>query len=71
MSKKHFIALADALRQSRPKVVRTATDAMMKHQWERDREAVAGVCVRFNGDFNGQRWYDYIDGKCGPNGGKI
>jgi hypothetical protein len=31
----------------------------------------ADFCQKHNPAFKRQRWFDYIDGKCGPNGGKI
>lgn len=56
MTKKHFIELADEVRPYRD------NRAML--------EVLARFCKRQNSAFNKQRWLDYIDGKCGPNGGK-
>jgi len=56
MTKQHFIALADAIRAAG-----TFTAPQI--------EALAEFCEFQNPRFNRQRWLDYIDGKCGPNGG--
>ena len=68
MSKKHFIALADAIRihnnlhhgivgsnEFGPEQLRTLAD----------------FCRAMNGRFNRERWLSYIAGECGPNGGAI
>jgi hypothetical protein len=61
MSKKDFIALADALRgmdvtgHLTPEVI-NALCAFMRHQNPRFMEV---------------RWREYLAGKCGPNGGKV
>lgn len=74
MSKKHFIALADAIRslsvftfsnQGASNVV----VPMFRYQDVVD--SLANFCVSQNGNFNRQRWLDYIAGECGPNGGAI
>lgn len=57
MTKKDFVALADALRDSGATV-----DV---------QEAVAWVCSSANGAFKKDRWLSYIRGECGPNGGKL
>ena len=64
MTKNHFIALADAIRdhneyESPP----TFGDGHL--------EVLADFCASQNPAFNRQRWLDYVAGKCGPNGGKI
>ena len=68
MTKRHFIALADALRASQPEGY---CEAQVIEQWEQDRDAIAQVCASANPRFNRQRWLDYIDGKCGPGGGAV
>lgn len=50
MSKKHFDALAAALRTSRWLNVRE------QEQWRRDVEGVADVCYQFNIKFNRARF---------------
>ncbi len=66
MSKKHFIALADALRAEKPG---KNWDANKMVQWELDVKAIASVCGRVNPLFNHERWLGYINGTNGPNGG--
>jgi hypothetical protein len=60
MSKKHFIALADAIK---------------KNQYVHFTDVQLGFLADFlksqNPRFNADRWLDYIAGKCGPNGGKV
>lgn len=59
MTKKHFIAIADAIKANRAEF----------------SDAALGILARqfsyINQDFKSQRWFDYIDGKVGPNGGKV
>jgi len=57
MSKKNFIALADALRG-----VKVSKEV---------RDALVAFCKNQNPNFNEFRWLEYFTGKCGPNGGKI
>ena len=59
MSKKDFIALADVIRNNRAAFSDAAIDELAK------------FCKRENYAFKEDRWRDYIDGKCGPNGGAI
>lgn len=33
--------------------------------------ALANFLATQNPDFKGERWLDYINGKCGPNGGTL
>ncbi len=67
MTKKHFIALADALRTERPQ----PNWCQNKHtQWTLDVKAIADVLARSSPRFNRQRWLDYVNGLCGPCGGK-
>lgn len=64
MTKKHFIALADAIR------------AHNSAYYYEDRaspiliEALADFCASQNPAFDRARWLAYIAGDCGPNGGK-
>ena len=59
MTKKHYIALAYALKAVRP----SPTYGSNKHmQWERDLNAIADVCAQFNQRFNRDLWVDYIYG---------
>jgi len=59
MSKRHFIELADMIRENREHFNQEAIDALAK--WLKGQ----------NPAFMPGRWFDYIDGKCGPNGGAI
>ena len=66
MSKKHFIALADALRAEKPA---SHWDPNKRVQWELDVKAIADVCCSSNPRFKRERWLAYVNGECGPNGG--
>lgn len=62
MTKKHFIALADRIRdynrQNRP-ISQSVLDML------------ADYLRSQNPRFMKQRWLDYIGGLCGPSGGKV
>ncbi len=64
MSKRHFIALADALKTLLPAL----------HD-EREQQLVistlAEFCARQNPRFDGYLWRNYIAGNCGPGGGRV
>lgn len=70
MSKKNFIALADAIREHNR--LAAYIDAPSGEQrFTKDQiDTLARFCAQQNGQFNRQRWLDYINGECGPNGGK-
>ena len=68
MTKKHFIALADALKESRPIM---PLDSDKGRQWCKDVHTIGDCLDRANPQFNRERWLDYIEGKCGPSGGAI
>lgn len=74
MSKKDFIALADALKTSKPVKVSSrytlAEFEMMLSQWHSDCLTVADACKAASSTFKRDRWLSYIAGECGPNGGK-
>ena len=53
MSKKHFVALAAALKEQR---VRFAENMDQHAQWCRDVQAVTDVCARFNANFDRDRF---------------
>lgn len=61
MSKKHFIALADAIREHNARNQEPFTDKQIM--------ALADFCETQNPMFKRERWQDYIAGTCGPNGG--
>lgn len=62
MTKKHFIALADAIREHNKYAVNPFDEEQIKR--------LAQFCQSQNSNFNHDRWFAYIAGKCGPNGGK-
>jgi hypothetical protein len=65
MTKKTFIALADALREHNRTL---GTDDVAFDGSHLD--ALADFCAAQNPRFNRERWLGYIAGECGPNGGK-
>jgi len=66
MTKKHFIALADAIRCANEFTPEGNPRAFSEYA----KEMLAEFCLKQNRNFNRQRWLDYIEGRCGPNGGK-
>ena len=75
MTKKHFIALADAVKRMEPPPVLGAEHSShLKHfedgqhmQWEKMRDALADFCQLQNSQFNRERWLAYIAGECKVN----
>lgn len=67
MSKKDFIALADAIREAN----RRYSDPSGYPFNPQTIESLAEFCEEQNPNFKRDRWLDYIAGKCGPNGGKV
>ena len=65
MSKKDFIALADAVRDYN----REAEDVGQLKFNHRQIQLLADFCQSQNPNFMRERWLDYIAGECGPNGG--
>lgn len=59
MTKKHFIALANVIKNDIHDFTPNAI------------ERLADFCQAENFNFNRDRWMDYIAGKCGPSGGTI
>lgn len=66
MTKKHFIALADAIRAHNRGVPDTAEEFGEAHI-----EALADFCEAQNPRFQRGLWLAYVAGECGPNGGKV
>lgn len=62
MTRKHFIALADALRSVKPSGFNDK-----QAQWYSCAEAVAEACQLSNPDFDRARWWAYL--KSGSTGG--
>ena len=58
MTKKDFIALADIIRANRTQFSDEAI------------QTLSVFCARQNVNFMRNRWVSYIEGTCGPNGGK-
>ena len=68
MSKKDFIALADAIRWHNE----YAGESNTRTAFTPDQlKTLAEFCRGQNYNFMEGRWLDYIAGKCGKNGGKI
>jgi hypothetical protein len=69
MSKKHFIALADAVRATEKMI----DNGMFSRQETKViyRRMLADFCSDQNSRFDHHRWMGYIDGANGPNGGKV
>jgi len=72
MTKKHFIALADAIReyneQAFPGGTNTASPLKFGHT---QLLVLADFCQQQNPRFNRFRWLGYIAGTNGRNGGKV
>lgn len=76
MSKKDFIALANALRtrgtelQNRyAKSPLYLTVVLREH--EETVQKLADFCAQANPRFNRTLWISFINGECGPSGGKV
>ncbi len=66
MTKKHFIELADMIREHN-RVLGCADDRFSPSQID----ALANFCKAQNSNFNRERWLGYIAGTNGKNGGKV
>lgn len=70
MSKKDFIALANAIRQWNAKF--DGNEDETTHPFDSYQlECLATFCKERNPNFKWDRWMDYIAGNCGPNGGSV
>lgn len=67
MHKKQFIALADAIRDHNDAGYSIERAAFNPSHLL----TLADFCQSQNPQFNRERWFDYIAGKCGPNGGEV
>lgn len=63
MSKKNFIAMADAIMEHNRSGLEPFSDSQL--------ETLAQFCRGQNYDFKWDRWMSYIKGECGKNGGAI
>jgi hypothetical protein len=68
MTKKGFIALADAIKAHNAVDTKTVGGHICRFTSE-EINTLADFCKSQNPAFNRQRWLDYIAGKCGKNGG--
>jgi hypothetical protein len=68
MSKKDFIALADAIKAHNKQAALDSTSQVFTTD---QLETLADFCKRMNPRFMQDRWFGYIDGENGPNGGSI
>jgi hypothetical protein len=72
MSKKHFIAIADAIREHNTVARRRRDSGIPCAMFLPDHlETLADSFKRENSMFNRERWLSYVAGACGPNGGEI
>jgi hypothetical protein len=76
VTKKHFIALADAIREHDNFVLHPYRTGMGEDKDimlfnNHHLETLADFCKSQNSSFNRERWLDYIAGKCGPSGGEL
>lgn len=70
MTKKHFIALADIVREL-GESYRGDDTVRVDFAMANVKMFLASFCAQQNPNFNRALWLDYIAGKCGPSGGKI
>jgi len=68
MTKKHFIALADAVKEENNRCRFYNLPETFNHD---SIVTLGSFCLRQNSAFNQRRWLDYIAGKCGKNGGRV
>lgn len=54
MTRQHFEALANALKDAKPW---SEVNLEAIHQWRHDVRLVAGACAKFNPNFNLERFY--------------
>jgi len=79
MTKKHFIALADTIREHNRFSVPAERVTFTRQQifdgpvpfTDAHLDVLASFCHAQNYRFDRERWLDYIAGRCGPGGGKI
>lgn len=66
MTKKHFISLANAIKDRNQEA-----DSPYWQFGEHQIDCLADWCQQQNPQFNRERWLAYIAGECGQNGGSI
>ena len=68
MTKKHFIALADVIRETEKGITRGLFSG--EEAKELYRINLAAFCASLTPRFKRERWLAYIADECGPNGGR-
>ena len=69
MTKRDFIALADAMRRV---LVERVSDTPEQAGIRYDvRQVLMAFCQNQNPAFNRERWLAYLRGECGPSGGNV
>lgn len=71
--------LAEVVRASKPESfseqsisLQAASLREARHnQWREMSNKLAGVCAQSNPRFNRVHWLAYVNGECGPGGGKV
>lgn len=72
MTKQHFIALADRIKQYNNGAFEAGSNIVSPIQFSHTQIlAIADFCQEQNPNFNRERWLSYIKGECGSNGGKV
>lgn len=77
MTKKHFIALANALRTLnggmpvRPDACSDDFEVARAYVFQQTVYRLADFCKEQNSSFKEKRWVGYIYGECGSSGGKV
>ncbi len=75
MTKQHFIALADVLKEHTENANYRSdgelAQAAAEDTLQRLTLSLANFCQAQNPQFNRTRWLAYIKGECGPNGGSV
>lgn len=71
MTKKHFIALADHIKNHNERDLARPFPGTGDAFSETQIATLVRFCRAQNPNFNEERWIDYIAGRCGPSGGRI
>jgi len=74
MTKKHFIALADMIKAHNADTLAPFggyAEMSVTSFTHGQCVSLAAFCTAQNPRFNANRWMSYINGECGPNGGKV
>jgi hypothetical protein len=69
MSRRDFVALAEAIQYARGHAMASTNVEAELAGVMASAEYVANACKAANSNFKRERWFDYIMGKCGKNGG--